>query len=616
MAGARWHLRCSPTFACGGRIPTVFRARRRGVTDMADTAAGVLIDTIHDWGVEVIFGLPGDGINGIMEALRTRQEKIRFVQVRHEESAALMACAYAKFTGRLGVCLATSGPGGIHLLNGLYDAALDGQPVLAITGMPFHDLIGTCTQQDVALDRLFMDVAKYNERIMGPAHVENVADLACRTALAYHGVAHITFPVDLQDRELERKHSRRNVPHHTSDVFARGGRLPAEDELLGAAEILNAGQKVAILAGRGALGATDALEQTAEVLGAPIAKALLGKAAVPDDSPYTTGSIGLLGTRPSQTAMEECDTLLMVGTSFPYIEFLPRPGQARGVQIELDPRRIGLRYPVEVGLVGDSRRTLEALLPMLRPKGDRSFLERIRKGMNEWRALMHEHATRMDKPMKPQVVARELGERLHDDAIVTSDSGTIATWWARHIPARRGQMYSLSGNLATMANGLPYAIAAQLAYPRRQVVAFVGDGGFSMLMAEFATCVKYRLPVKVVIVKNNTLGMIKWEQMVFLGNPEYGVELQPIDFAAFARACGGSGFTVDDPAQCGAVLAQALAAPGPALVEAVVDPFEPPLPAKITMEQAAMFARSLIRGEPNREKIALTVLADKVRELV
>jgi pyruvate dehydrogenase (quinone) len=584
---------------------------------MADTAADVLIDTIHDWGVDVIFGLPGDGINGIMEALRRRQDTIRFVQVRHEEAAAFMACAHAKFTGKLGVCLATSGPGGIHLLNGLYDAALDGQPVLAITGMPFHDLIGTYTQQDVALDRLFMDVAKYNERIMGPSHVENVADLACRTALAYHGVSHITFPVDLQEKEgAGRKHSKRNIPHHTSDIIARGARRADDTELRRAAEVLNAGTRVAILAGRGALDATDILEQTADVLAAPIIKPLLGKAAVPDDSPYTTGSIGLLGTRPSQTAMEECDTLFMVGTSFPYLEFLPKPDQARGVQIELDPMRIGLRYPVEVGLVGDSRGTLEVLLPLLRRKSDRSFLERAQKGMQEWRDLMHRWVTRTDRPMKPQIVAHELGKRLCADAIVTSDSGTIATWWARHIPAKRGQMYSLSGNLATMANGLPYAIAAQLAYPERQVVAFVGDGGFSMLMAEFATCVKYRLPVKVVIVKNNTLGMIKWEQMVFLGNPEYGVELQPIDFAAFARACGGSGFTVDDPAQCGAVLEQALATPGPALVEAVVDPFEPPLPAKITLEQAAMFAKALVRGEPNREKIALTVLGDKVRELV
>lgn len=583
---------------------------------MARTAADVLIDTIHDWGVDVVFGLPGDGINGIMEALRKSQDRVRFVQVRHEESAALAACGYAKFTGRLGVCLATSGPGAIHLLNGLYDAKLDGQPVLAITGMPFHDLIGTHTQQDVETDKLFADVAAYSTRVMGPSHVENVADLACRTALAYRKVAHVAFPVDLQDKPVDGKHSKRNIPHHSSDVYAESARLPAEADLRRAAEILNAGRRVVILAGRGALRATDELERAAELLAAPIVKALLGKAAVPDDSPYTTGQIGLLGTRPSQEAMESCDTLLLVGTSFPYIEFLPKPGQTRAVQIELDPARIGLRHPVEVGLVGDSKRTLQAVLPLLHRKEDRAFLERAQRGMQVWRKLMEEQGTVRDRPMKPQVVAWELGRRLRDDAIVTADSGTIAAWWAREIPAKRGQMHTLSGTLATMANGLPYAVAAQIAYPDRQVVAFMGDGGFSMLMAEFATCVKYNLPVKVIVAKNNTLGMIKWEQMVFLGNPEYGCELQPIDFAMFARACGGAGITVDDPAHCGDALDQALRHPGPVVVEAVVDPYEPPMPPKITFDQAKKFAQSLARGEPNREKIALTVLADRVRELV
>jgi pyruvate dehydrogenase (quinone)/pyruvate oxidase len=583
---------------------------------MATTAADVLIETLHDWGVDVVFGLPGDGINGIMEALRTRRDRIRFIQVRHEEAAAFMACGYAKFTGRLGVCVATSGPGGIHLLNGLYDAALDGQPVLAITGMTYHDLIGTRTQQDVALDRLFMDVAKFNERVMGPTHVENVTDLACRTALAYRGVAHLAFPVDIQEMKASSPRSPRNVAHHTSDVPGRSAGLPAEDRLRRAADLLNAGRKVVILAGRGALHAGAELEAVAERLGAPIVKALLGKAAVPDDSPYTTGGIGLLGTRPSQEAMEECDTLLMVGTSFPYIEFLPRPGQARAAQIELDPMRIGLRYPVEVGLVGDSRATLEALLPLLRPQTHRGFLETAQARMRDWRRLVDERGSRRDKPMKPQFLARELGLRLASDAIVTCDSGTITTWWARDIPARRGQMHAVSGNLATMACGLPYAIAAQVAYPDRQVVAFVGDGGFSMLMAEFATCVKYRLPVKVVVVKNNTLGQIKWEQMVFLGNPEYGCDLHPIDFSLFAEACGGTGVTIDDPAECGDALDAALAAPGPVVVQGVVDPLEPPMPAKVTLKQMSHFAESLLRGEPNRERIALTVLADKVRELI
>ena len=581
------------------------------------TAADVLVECLIDWGVEFVFGLPGDGINGIMEALRTHQEKIKFIQVRHEESAAFMACGYAKYTGRLGVCLATSGPGGIHLLNGLYDAKLDGQPVLAITGLQFHDLIGTYTQQDVALDKLYMDVCVFDERVMGPAHVENLTDLACRMALAYHGVSHVTFPVDFQEQEVKkRQRSSRNIPNHTSDVRARSARLPDQGDLQRAAEILNSGKKVAILAGRGALNATDELEQTADLLGSPIVKALLGKGAVPDDSPYTTGGIGLLGTRPSQEAMEDCDTLLLVGSSFPYIEFLPKPGQARAVQIELDPKRIGLRYPVEVGLVGDSRRSLAELIPLLKRKEDRGFLEAAQAGMKDWWKLMEKQATNPEKPMKPEVVAWELGKRLRSDAIVSSDSGTITTWFARHIIARRGQMFSLSGNLATMAPGLPYTLAAQIAHPTRQCIAFVGDGGFSMLMADFVTAVKYKLPIKVVIIKNNTLGQIKWEQMVFLGNPEFGVDLHPIDFVAYAQACGGVGFAVDDPAKIESSIDAFLNASGPAILEATVDPFEPPMPAKIKAEQALHFAESLARGEPNRKKIALTVLSDQVREIV
>ena len=580
-------------------------------------ASEVLVERLIDWGVEFVFGLPGDGINGIMEALRVNKGKISFIQVRHEESAAFMACAYAKFTGKLGVCLATSGPGGIHLLNGLYDAKLDHQPVLAITGLQFHDLIGTHTQQDVALDKLFMDVCVYNERVMGANHMENVLDLACRTALAYRGVSHITVPVDFQELEVKKStRSKRNVPHHTSDRYASPAPVPAPAEISAAAEILNAGKQVAILAGQGALHAGDELEAVAELLGAPIIKALLGKGTVADDSPYTTNSIGLLGTRPSQEAMEECDTLLIVGSAFPYIEFMPKPSQARGVQIDRDPQQIGLRYPVEEGLVGDSRDTLRALIPSLKRNPNRKFLEEAQAGMKDWWQVMEERGSRRDKPMKPQVVAWELGKRLPANAITTCDSGTITTWWARQVPSKRGQMHSLSGNLASMAAGLPYALAAQVAYPDRPVVAFVGDGGFSMLMADFVTAVKYRLPIKVVIIKNNVLGQIKWEQMVFLGNPEFGVELHPIDFAAFAHACGGVGFTVEDPDECGAVMEQFLAAPGPAILQAVVDPLEPPLPGKITADQALHFAESLARGEPNRGKIALTAISDKVREMI
>jgi pyruvate dehydrogenase (quinone)/pyruvate oxidase len=493
---------------------------------------------------------------------------------------------------------------------------MDGQPVLALTGMAFHDLIGTLQQQDVELDRLFEDVAVFNERVMGPAHVENLVDLACRTSLSYRGVSHITFPTDIQEFKMDGKRSSRNIAHHSADIYSHSSRLPDERMLREAADILNSGKKVTILAGRGALDATDELEQIAEILGAPIVKALLGKAAVPDRSPYTTGGIGLLGTKPSQDAMEECDTLLMVGTSFPYIEFYPKPGKARAIQIELDPKRIGLRYPVEVGLVGDSRRTLLALMPMLQRKTDRAFLKKAQDGMKDWWHIMEMRGTDHDKPMKPQVVAWELGKQLRDDAIVCCDSGTITTWFARQIPARRGQMYSLSGNLATMACGLPYAIGAQVAHPDRQVIAFVGDGGFSMLMAEMATAVKYQLPIKVVVIKNNTLGQIKWEQMVFLGNPEYGCELQPIDFGAVAHAMGAAGFTAEDPENCARTIEDFLGFPGPAVLQAVVDPNVPPLPPKVTVEQAMHFAESLARGEPNRGKIALTAVSEKVRELI
>jgi pyruvate dehydrogenase (quinone)/pyruvate oxidase len=582
---------------------------------MTVTAGDILVETLEDWGVEVVFGLPGDGINGVIESLRKKQDRIRFIQVRHEEAAAFMACGYAKVTGKLGVCLATSGPGGVHLLNGLYDAKLDGHPVLAITGMPFHDLVGTRTQQDVELDKLFENVALYNERVMSASHMEAVAPLACRAALTGRGVAHLTIPVDVQDMEATER-SKRNVPGHTSDVWAPRPGLPSEEGLRKAASVLNEGQKVVILAGQGALGATDELEALAEALAAPILKPLLGKATVPDSSPYTTGGIGLLGTSPSQEAMEECDTLLIVGSTFPYIEFYPKPGAAKSVQIDIEPTRIGLRYDIDVGLVGDSKATLRELLPLILRKSERGFLEKAQEAMREWRKLMEERGSVDSMPMKPQVLSWNIGKHLRDDAIVIADSGTIATWFARQIPVRRGQIHTLSGNLATMANGLPYAIAAQVAYPDRQVVALVGDGGLSMLMAELATCMKYELPVKVFVVKNNSLGQIKWEQMVFLGNPEYAVDLQPIDFAKIAEGFGLTGIHIEDPKRCEEQVVGALNHPGPVLIEAQVDPFEPPMPPKVTREQAMHFAQALMRGEPNREKIALTAIKDKVRELI
>ncbi|MDQ8200654.1 thiamine pyrophosphate-binding protein [Pelagicoccus enzymogenes] len=584
---------------------------------MKTTAADVMIDCLIDWGVDTIFGMPGDGINGLMESLRTRSDKIRFVQVRHEESAAFMAVAYAKYTGRLGVCLATSGPGGLHLLNGLYDAKLDGAPVLAITGHHFHDLIDEHSQQDVNLDRVFMDVSVYNARVMGPKHVEGVTHLACRNALGKRGVAHVNFPVDFQSMPLKAGNaSTRNVDRYYLAKKGKPRELPGEDQIMEAAALLNSGKRVVILAGQGAFGATEELLAVAEKLGAPIVKALLGKACVPDDNPMTTGGIGLLGTLPSEEAIKSCDLLFMVGTSFPYVEFLPKATQARCVQIDIDPCKIGLRFPADVGLVGDSAQTLNALIPHLQRNEDRSFLEKAQDGRKKWWKLMQARGEREDVPMKPQVVAWELGKRLQSDAVVSSDSGTITSWWARQIPAKKGQKYSLSGTLASMANGLPYTIAAQLAYPERQCVAFVGDGGFSMLMGEFATAVRYKLPIKVIVVSNETLGQIKWEQMVFLGNPEYGCDLHPIDFAKFAEACGGHGFRIEDPKDCGAILDEALACEGPVVIDAIVDKQEPPLPAKIEFEQAKNFALSMMRGEKYRSSVIKTVAKNRAKEMV
>lgn len=582
---------------------------------MADTGGDILVETLIKWGVDTIFGIPGDGINGLFEALRTRQDKVRFVQVRHEEAAAFAACAYAKFTGKLGVCLATSGPGGIHLLNGIYDAKLDNQPVLAITGAQHHDLMETMTQQDVALDKLFIDATAYSVRVMGPAHVEDVVEQACRTALAYRQPTHVMIPVDFQSQPVKDR-SERNVAHHVSNVMARGAQLPNPDMLKSAADILNGAKKPFILAGRGSIGATKELLAVAERLQAPIGKPLLGKEAVPDDSPYTTGGVGLLGTRPSQEAMEACDTLLIVGSSFPYIEFYPRPGQATAVQIELDPKRIGLRYPVDVGLVGDSKSVLSELLPLLKKNENSKFLEQAQGNMSKWRELMRERGTRREMPMKPQVVTHELSKLLDDDAIVITDSGTITAWTARHVDIRGSMQFSCSGTLASMACGLPYAIGAAIAYPGRQVVAVIGDGSAAMLMGDFVTLKKYNLNAKIIVIKNNALGQIKWEQMVFLGNPEFGCDLEPIDFGRIAQGCGIQTVTIEDPARCADQLREALSTPGPCLIEAVVDPFEPPMPPKIELKQAANLAKALAKGTPHALDTALTLASDTVRELV
>ncbi|MCF6121797.1 MULTISPECIES: thiamine pyrophosphate-dependent enzyme [Mesorhizobium] len=579
-------------------------------------AAEILIDTLVAWDVEVVFGLPGDGINGVMEALRTRRDKIAFVQVRHEESAAFMACAYAKWTGKLGVCLATSGPGGTHLLTGLYDAKLDQAPVLAITGMQFHDLIETFTQQDVDLTRVFHDVSVYNAHVADAAHMENVASLACRTALARKGVAHLSIASDIQEQESDpSKRSKRNRPAHTpQDMFA-GHSVPLEVELDKAAAILNDASRVAILAGRGAIGAAAELEHTARLLQAPVAKALLGKAVLPDDHPYTTGGIGILGTLASQEAMESCDAVLIVGSTFPYIEYYPQPGQARGVQIDCDAQRIGLRFPVEAGLVGDAAETLRALNQRLTQKPSDEFLHRSQETMRKWREMMRQSEDMQAQPLKPQAIARAFGQRLADDTVLATDSGQNTELAARHVDLRSGQAFGVSGSLASMACGLAYAIAAGIAFPGRPIAAIVGDGGFAMQLGEFSTAVRYKIPLKVLVIKNNMLNQIAWEQMMFLGNPQFGCELQPIDFAMAAEAMGAKGFRIERADQIETVLDQAFATEGPVVIEALVDAYEPLMPPKMPADYAKNFRQALPRT-PGHERIEENIAREPAKSMM
>lgn len=582
------------------------------------TAADLLVDSLIDWGVDIVFGLPGDGINGIMEALRTRQHRIRFIQARHEEAASFMACAYAKWTGKIGCCLATTGPGGVHLLNGLYDAKFDRAPVLAITGLPYHDLAQTSTQQDIDHVRLFADVAEHAAAITGAAQVETAVALACRTALARRGVAHLAVPVDVQEQTLSADKASPRNKAGTSRAYAEGPRAPAVDAVEAAATILAAGQRALILAGQGALGAAEDLALTAELLAAPVAKALLGKAVLPDDHPHVTGGVGYLGAKPSQQAMDACDTLLIVGSGFPYIEYYPKPGQAKVVQIDVDPARIGLRYPVDAAVVGDASLSLKALNDRLTPKGDKTFLQQAQGWKADWLAALQAGADRDDRPLKPQRVVRDLNDRLAEDAIIAADCGHNTGLTAQYVEIRGERRFGVSGTLASMGGGVPYAIAAALAYPGRQVLAVVGDGGLSMSLAELATCARYRLLVKVVVLNNGALGQIKWEQMLFLGNPEFGCDLAPVDFARVAEGLGLAAWRVEDPGACASVIDAFLAHDGPALLDAVVDPDEPMLPPKRRPEYVEKLRRALDRGTPHRAQIeaalteepALTSLKD------
>jgi pyruvate dehydrogenase (quinone)/pyruvate oxidase len=473
--------------------------------------------------------------------------------------------------------------------------------------------MGSGYQQDVNLLQLFSDVADYNNMINSPEHAEMAVDIACRTALGRRGVSHLTIPIDVQEQKLKNRYSRHKVPGHTSDVFTSAS-MPNQALMNKAADILNAGNRVVVMVGQGALGATDQVISACERLGAPVVKALLGKAVVPDDHPYSLGGLGLLGTGPASEAMNEADTLLMIGTSFPYIDYLPKPGQARGIQIDILPERIGARYPVEVGLVGDSRLTLTALLPLLQRKDESDFLVSKQRAMRKWRSLLEEQGSRKDRPIKPQFVATSLSEELDDDAMISVDSGTITSWAARYINIKRGMLFSLSGTLASMGCGLPYAIAAQIAFPKRQSVAFVGDGGFTMLMGEFATAVQYNLPIKVIVIKNNVLGMIRWEQMAFLGNPEFGVEFTPIDYVKFAQACGGKGYAIKEPNEVKSILNEAMNEKKPTIVEVYVDPFDPPMPPQVELEFVKKMAESFAKGQPYAKRIGLTLYRNQIHE--
>jgi pyruvate dehydrogenase (quinone) len=587
---------------------------------MAEAVADFLVSRLREWDVRRVYGYPGDGINAIMGAFDRAGGAPEFIQARHEEMAAFMACAHAKFTGELGVCLATSGPGAIHLLNGLYDAKLDHQPVLAIVGQQAMPALGGSYQQEVDLTTLFKDVAhEYVQMATDPTQMRHLVDRAARVALDQRTVTCIVVPNDLAGRPAEEP-GRAHGTIHSSIGYSRPVVVPERADLERAADVLNAGQKVAMLVGQGALGARDEVILTAETLGAGVAKALLGKTVIPDDLPFVTGSIGLLGTRPSWELMDGCDTLLMVGSSFPYSEFLPEEGQARGVQIDIDGRMLGIRYPMEVQMVGDARATLAALLPLLEAKSDTSWREQIERSVADWWHTLEERALSPADPVNPQRVFHELSRRLPNGVILTSDSGSAANWFARDLAVRDGMMASLSGNLATMGAGVPYAIAAKFAHPDRPVIALVGDGAMQMNgMAELITIAKYRerwpdQRLIVMVLNNRDLNQVTWEQRVLQGDPRYEASQDIPDFpyARFADMIGLAGIRVDDPEMVGEAWDEALTAGRPAVLEAITDPDVPPLPPHITLEQARHFTESVVRGDPERRNM----VRESLRQMV
>jgi len=575
---------------------------------MARLVSDFIIDRLREWGVHRIFGYPGDGINGLLGALNRANGDPEFILARHEEMAAFMACGHAKFTGELGVCLATSGPGAIHLLNGLYDAKLDHQPVLAIVGQSARYALGGSFQQEVDLLTLFKDVAHhYVQMLTVPHQLPDLIDRAIRTALAERSVTCLIIPNDIQSEPMPG-----SIPHKHGYVpgglgFEPPRVIPQEHELRRAAEVLNSGDRVAILVGQGAANAQSEVLEVADLLGAGIAKALLGRAVIADDLPFVTGPIGLLGTRASYELMSKCDTLLMIGTNFPYFEYLPKPGQARGVQIDIDGKFIGFRYPMEVNLVGDARETLRLLIPLLDRKTDRSWRAEIEKYVAESWQVAESLAREEADPLNPQLVLHELSARLPDDAIITADSGSVANWFARHLKLRPTMMASLSGNLATMGPAVPYAIAAKFAHPERPVIALSGDGAMQMAgNAELITIAQYwrqwRDPrLTILVLHNNDLNQVTWEMRAFEGDPKFEASQLLFDFpfARYAELLGLQGIRVDRPDLVGDAWDEALNAGRPTLIEAMTDPNVPPLPPHISFEQARNFTRSIIKGDPD-----------------
>ena len=585
---------------------------------MAKTVGDFVVERLSAWGVRRIYGYPGDGINGVMGALGRSDGGIAFVQARHEELAAFMACAHAKFTGEVGVCLATSGPGAIHLLNGLYDAKADHMPVVAIVGQQARAALGGHYQLDVNLAALFADVCAYVQQVSVPSQLRHVIDRAMRVAKAERKVACIILPNDIQELDAEQPaHAHGTI--HSGVGFEAPRVVPEADTLRRAADALNAGKRVAMLVGAGALGAGQEVLAVADRLGAGIAKALLGKAVVPDALPFVTGSIGLLGSEPSSKMMEGCDTLLMVGSGFPYSEFLPKEGDARAVQIDRDPSMLSLRYPMEVNLCGDAAATLRALLPLLQQKPDTKWRERIAGWNESWWALLEKRAMAKADPVNPQRVFWELSTRLPDRTIIAGDSGSSTNWFARDVKLRDGMMASLSGGLASMGSGMPYAIAAKFAHPDRPVVAIVGDGAMQMNgINELITVAKYWKDwadhrMVILVLNNRDLNQVTWEQRVMEGDPKFlGSQSVPdFPYARYADMLGLKGLMVDDPELVGAAWDQAFAADRPVVLEARTDPNVPPLPPHITLANAKSFARSMA-GEPELG----SVLANTARQVL